>query len=134
MVEAYSIGVTVPQNSPIPFNNVSIEKGCTVRLVSPTTLQFNQKGIYYVSFNTSAEPTAAGVMSVELSKNSVLQPQAQSSTTGAVDELDVMSFSTYVQVTENNTCCCTSSPTLVQIINTGVEATHTCNICVSKIC
>ena len=33
MLEAYSLNVTVPQDTAIPFNNTSIEKGCTVSIL-----------------------------------------------------------------------------------------------------
>lgn len=134
MLEAYSIEVEVAAGAPIPFNNVSIQKGCTAVLASPTTIQFNKKGVYAVSFNTSADPTTTGDIEVQLSKNAVLQPQAQSSVTAATGDVSALSFSTYVQVTEDNSPCCCTSPTIVQILNTGVGATHTCNVCVSKLC
>ena len=32
MLEAYSLNVTVPADSAVPFNNVTIRKGCTAEL------------------------------------------------------------------------------------------------------
>ena len=135
MIEGYSISTLVETDTPIPFNNVSLLKGGTVIFVSPTTIQFNKKGVYMVSVNTSGIPSANGVMSIQLSKNGVAQPQAQSSTQGTTTEVSNMDFTTLVQVpADNNPCCCSVNPTLIQVLNTGVETTHTCNICVTKIC
>ena len=46
MLEIYSENITVGANSPIPFNNVSIKKGCTAVLSAPATVQFNKCGVY----------------------------------------------------------------------------------------
>ena len=134
MIEAYSTNINVAENTAIPFNSITIEKGCTAIVQSPTTIQCNKAGIYAITVDASAEPTAAGNISIQLSKNGVLQPQAQSEVTGAVDSLSSLHFETLVQVSQSNSCCCTSSPTLIQVIN-GPAATYSnINICVTKIC
>lgn len=135
MLEAYSTGVAVATNDTIPFNNVSIKKGCTTELDSPGTIQLNKKGIYMVTVDAAGIPTTAGVMSIQLSKDGVLQPQAQSIVTGTAAEVSNMSFTTLVQVKEDNNCNCCTSPTMVRVVNTGVPATYSiANICVTKIC
>ncbi len=135
MLEAYSTGVAVATNDTIPFNNVSIKKGCTTELDSPGTIQLNKKGIYMVTVDAAGIPTTAGVMSIQLSKDGVLQPQAQSIVTGTAAEVSNMSFTTLVQVKEDNNCSCCTSPTMVRVVNTGVPATYSiANICVTKIC
>lgn len=89
-----------------------------------------------VSCDASAEIIdEAGDISIEMTKNGVLQPQAQSTFTGVAEDIETLSFQTLVQVSENNSCCCCSSPTLLQFVNTGVPATyHNINVCVTKIC
>lgn len=135
MLEAYSNGVAVATNDTIPFYNVSLRKGCTVELDSPGTVQLNKKGIYMVEVDAAGIPTAAGLMSIQLSKDGVLQPQAQSAVTGTAAQVSNMSFKTLVQVKEDNTCSCCTSPTMVRVVNTGVPATYSiANICVTKIC
>ena len=85
--------------------------------------------------DAAAIPTSAGVMSIQLSKDGVLQPQAQSAVTGTTTNVDNMSFTTLVQVKESNTCSCCTSPTIIRVVNTGVPATYNiANICVTKIC
>lgn len=135
MLEAYSTNIAVATNSAIPFNNVSIEKGCTAKIESSATISLNKSGVYMVEVDAAAIPTTAGVMSIQLSKDGILQPQAQSAVTGATTDVDNMSFTTLVQVKEDNTCNCCSSPTVIRIVNTGVPATYNiANICVTKIC
>lgn len=135
MLEGYSTNIAVATNSAIPFNNVTIEKGCTATIESSATIALNKCGVYMVSVDAAAIPTSAGVMSIQLFKDGVLQPQAQSAVTGATTDVDNMSFTTLVQVKENNTCSCCTSPTVLRVINTGVPATYNiANICVTKIC
>ena len=49
MLEAYSQNLTVTEGQAIPFNNLALKKGCTVELVTPTTIQFNKCGVYKVN-------------------------------------------------------------------------------------
>lgn len=87
-----------------------------------------------VSCNASLEPAAAGDVSIQLSKNGVLQSQALAIETGVTGDITNLSFDTLVQVKENNTCNCCTTPTTVQIIN-GSEATFSiANVVVTKIC
>ena len=125
MLEAYSLNVTVPAASAIPFNNVSLEKGCTAKLNGVSTIQFNKCGVYMVAFDGSLGTATT----VQLYKDGVAQPQAQS--TGASP-----SFVTLVQVSENNSNCPCAAPTEVQIRNTGTAAaTFTdANVVVTKVC
>lgn len=74
------------------------------------------------------------LVSVQLYKNGVAQPQAVSSATGAVGDTVALSFDTLVQVAENNTCRCCDSPTLVQVLNVGGDATFDINVVVTKLC
>ena len=123
MLEAYSSNITVTANSAIPFNSVSIEKGCTSRLTSPTTIELNKCGVYMVECDVSA--TAA--TTIQLSKDGVLQPQAISTGTSP-------SFLTLVQVDKNNSCCACSSPVVLRVINTVAGTLTDANIVVTKLC
>ena len=122
MLEAYSLNVVVGAESAVPFNNVSIKKGCTAELVSPSTINLNKCGVYMVAVDASAATSET----ITLYKNGVAQPQAQS--TGSSP-----SFTTLVQVTENNSCCPCSSPTAITVVSTS-DATFTdINIVVTKV-
>lgn len=124
MLEAYSLNVAVDTNTAIPFNSVSLNKGCEEELTSSATIELNRKGVYEVSFDSSLETATT----VQLFKDGVAQPQAQSTGT-------TPNFSTLVQVGRNNCGCCCSSPVTIQIKNVG-SATSTfsnCNVVVRRL-
>ena len=125
MLEAYSLNITVPADSAIPFNNVTLEKGCTSILNGVSTIELNKCGVYMVECDTSATATTA----IQLFKNGVAVPQAQSTDSSPA-------FTTLVQVPTNNSECCCASPTNIQIKNVGTaSATFTnANVVVTKIC
>lgn len=123
MLEAYSTNVTVGANSAIPFNAVSVVKGNTAVLTSPTTIELNRCGVYMVECDVSA----SAANTIQLSKDGVLQPQAQSTGT-------TPSFTTLVQVDRNNTCCACSSPVVLRVIATTAGTLTDANIVVTKIC
>ena len=124
MLEAYSLNVTVPANSAIPFYNVSLQKGCTATLSGDASIQLNKCGVYMVSCDASA----AAATTIQLFKDGVAQPQAQSTGTSP-------SFVTLVQVDRNNSCCACASPVVIQLKNAGTAAaTYTdVNITVTKV-
>lgn len=123
MLEAYSLNVAVAANAAIPFNNISLEKGCTARLSSPATIQLNKCGVYMVA----VEASAAAAATIQLYKDDVAQPQAISTGTSP-------SFVTLVQVDHNNCGCACASPTLLQV-KTPAAATFTdASIVVTKVC
>ena len=135
MLELYSLNTTVEQNGSIPFNNVDLAKGCSAILTAPGTVQFNKSGVYMVDVSASITPAAAGDVSIQLAKNGLLDPGATSIATGAADSTTTLSFTTLVQVKENNTCCCNTSPTTIQLINTGQAGTFPIvGMTITKIC
>ena len=123
MLEAYSSNVAVVADAAIPFNNVTIEKGCTAKLSAPATIQLNKCGVYMVAFDGVASASATA----QLYKDGVAQPQAQSTGTN-------LGFTTLVQVPKNNSeCNACSSPVNLMVIS-DTAATFHANICVTKIC
>ena len=123
MLEAYSLNVAVEADSYVPFNSTSIIKGCTATKPSADTIDLNKCGVYMVSVDASAEASTT----LQLYKDGVAQPQAQS--TGLTP-----SFTTLVQVDKNNSCCACSSPTTIQIHNSTATTLTNANITVTKIC
>lgn len=125
MIEAYSLNVTVPTNSAVPFNNVTVQKGCTAIVSAPATIQLNKCGVYMVSCDASSATST----SIQLFKDGIAQAQAQGTGTSP-------SFITLVQVERDNSNCCCSSPTLLQVRNSNsTSATFTdINLCVTKVC
>ena len=123
MLEAYGLNITATANAPIPFSDVSIRKGCTAILASPATINLNTCGVYMVSFDCSA----AAALTVQLYKDGVAQPQAQS--TGTTPH-----FTTLVQVDRNNNGCICSSPTTIQVMALDAGTITDANIVVTKVC
>lgn len=135
MIEAYSNNINVATDATIPFTNVQIQKGCTAKMESSGTIELNKAGIYMISVDAAGSPTEAGDMSIQLYKDGIAQPQAQSEVAGTVDAAANLGFLTLVQVKENNTCSCCTSPTFVRVVNTGVPVDYTiANIVVTKVC
>lgn len=126
MLQAYSLNVTVPANTSIPFNNVTLEKGCTANLTSVNTIALKKSGVYMVEVDASASTAST----IQLFVNGIAQPQAQATGTSP-------SFTTLVQVKDNDCRCnCCSSPTTLQVKNpTDASETFTdANIVVTKLC
>ena len=122
MLEAYSTNVEVGADAPIPFQNVTLKKGCTAELSGAGTIQLNKCGIYMVSVDS----TAGASTTIQLYKDGIAQPQAQSTGT-------TLGFSTLVQVQNNNCGCACSSPTTLQFINETAATFDSCNIVVTKL-
>ena len=131
MLEGYSLNKDLASNEAISFDNVTIKKGCSAVFASPSIIELNKYGIYMISVDGSVTSTEAADAAVQLYKAGVAQPQGQASASITAGATRSLSFSTLVQVTP---CCC-SSPTVVQIINTGDAVTYdNVNIVVTKIC
>ena len=134
MLEVYSISQPFTDGVAVPLNNISISKGCTAILAAPATIELNKCGVYMVSCNSTLTGTAAGNAKIQMSKNGVAQPQAQAGGTLAVASPVSLEFTTLVQVSQNNNPCYCTSPTLLQFVYSGDDATGTINVCVTKIC
>jgi hypothetical protein len=94
-----------------------------------------EKGIYCVHMDAYAEPEAAGLLELQLTRNGVPMPEAISAVTGAVGSTETLSFETFVQVSEDNTPCCCTAPTQIAIETGDVAfANLHINVKVSKLC
>lgn len=140
MIECYSNNVTVGSGNAVPFNNTVIKKGCTVEKSGASVIQFNTRGIYSVDINASVKAESlgsgsSGLLSIQLYKNGVAQSQAVSSTTASdTTSTHALSFTTLVQVPEDNSCCPCTSPTQCEILCTGIPAViDNINVKVTKI-
>lgn len=122
MLEAYSTNVTVTADAAIPFQNVTLKKGCTAELSGISTIELNKCGVYMVSVDASAGTSTT----IQLFKNGVAQPQAQSTGTS-------FCFVTLVQVPENNSCCPCTAPVSLQVISDAATTFTDANIVVTKV-
>ena len=122
MLEVYSTDIEVAADTAIPFQNVSLKKGCTAELSGTSTIELNKCGVYMVEVDASSEDAAT----IQLYKNGVAQPQAQS--TG-----DSPSFTSLVQVPDNNSCCPCASGVSLQVITDTATTFTNCNCTVTKV-
>lgn len=123
MIQAYSQNITVGASQPIPFNTVSIVKGCTTTQSGPSAFALNKCGIYEVSVNASA----AASDTIQLYKDGTAVPEAISTGTAP-------GFVTLVQVDRNNNpCCACSSPVTLQVILEDAATLTNANIVITKL-
>ena len=122
MLEVYSVNLAVTEDEAVPFQNVSVKKGCTAELSGTSTIKLNKCGVYMVAVDASAEATTT----LQLYKDGVAQPQAQS--TGGSP-----AFVTLVQVSDSNSCCPCSEPVSLQVLNSTATTLTNVNCTVTKI-
>lgn len=136
MISTFSNSIqTISTNGLLTFNTKRILTGCTATLSSDNqTFQLNKPGYYYITFNGTAQATAAaGDVSVSLRQNSTTVPGASSTFyASAINEDGNLSFTTIIKVAP--TCCC-KDVTTIDLINSGIEATFSnININITKLC
>lgn len=136
MLQAYSSNLTMTADTAFPFNNVTVDKGCAETLSAPASIQLNKRGVYLVEVDGFGTGGATATGTTQLVVNGVAQPQAISSYGASSGVVSEFGFKTLVQVTENNCPCnCTSSPTVLQVLNGAAELTDAhINVVVTKIC
>ena len=122
MLEVYSNNISVGANANIPFNSTALVKGCTATKTGVDTVSLNKCGVYMVSCDCSTGTSTT----IQLYKNGVAVPNAQS--TGVSP-----SFTTLVQVSEDNTCCPCTAPTTLQVKNTTSGTFTEANLVVTKL-
>ena len=135
MLQVYSTNIAVDETSFVPLQNVKTQKGCSATMSGTSTINLNKCGVYRITVDASATPVTPGLMSIDLYRDGVAMPEAQSSVTGTADTTSPMSFETFVQVSSNNTCRCCDRPVTIQVFNSGVDATFmNLNVTVDKMC
>lgn len=136
MLEAYSTNQTILTDGIIPFNSVSLVKGKTALLNGVSTIELNNCGVYEIVLDVGALPSAEGTVTINMTKNGVVQPQSVLSIPTAVTTSGIHgTITTLIQVARNNSNCCCSSPTTIQFVNSGVGLTTVqANVVVTKIC
>ena len=123
MIQSYSQNITVTAMQAIPFNGVSLKKGCTVEQTSPTTFALNKCGIYEVSCGVSAAATET----IQLYKDGVAVQEARRTGTSP-------GFVTLVQVDHNNSpCCACDSPVTIQVMSVTAGTLADASIVVTKL-
>lgn len=136
MLEAYSKNQTIPATTGIlPFNSITLKKGCTAELNGVSSIQLNKCGVYEITLNINGLASTAGDVTVAMTKNGVAQPQATRSLVGqTITEGFSLPITTLVQVKDNNSCRCCDAPTIIQFVNQGVAWVGDVDVVVTKLC
>lgn len=123
MIEAYSQNITVAALQFIPFNSVSLKKGCTATQTGATTFALNKCGVYEVTCGVSAAATDT----IQLYKDGVAVPEARRTGVSPC-------FTTLVQVDHNNSeCCACASPTVIQVVSVSAATLADAAITITKV-
>lgn len=123
MLQAYSLNIDVAADGIVPFTNVSLDKGCSERITGTGTIELEKAGVYEVT----VDGTASAATTLQLVRNGVVLPQAQSTGT-------TLGFKTFVQVDHSNcNCNCRTSPVTLQVSNSTAVTFDNVNITVRKI-
>ena len=123
MIQAYSQNITVNAMQTIPFNSVSLQKGCTATQNGATTFDLNKCGVYEVSCGVSAAATET----IQLYKDGV--PVQEARRTG-----NSPNFVTLVQVDHDN-CPCNAceSPVTLQVMSVTAATLADASIVITKL-
>jgi hypothetical protein len=131
-------GVEVNANSPVTFENVTVETGCTATCTpGSTTIYLNRPGYYMVQFNGYGNiETAAtnGTLEISMYNNGTEVPYANAlaASTSPAD-IENIQFSTIVRVLPS--CPSIDNDAALTFVNTGAEATYyNINVTVTKLC
>ena len=135
MLEIYSKNAVAQANGIVPLNTVALLKGNSTIPLGAGTIQINKCGIYLVLVSGDLVGSAAGDVTIQMEKNGVLQPQAIITATAADATSQIpFSFSTLVQVSENNNINCPcSQATTISFRNADIEATYNIDVKVIRI-
>nr|DAG56990.1 MAG TPA: hypothetical protein [Caudoviricetes sp.] len=136
MLEAYSKNQTIPATTGIlPFNSITLKKGCTAELNGVSSIQLNKCGVYEITLNINGLASTAGAVTVAMTKNGVPQPQATRSLVGqTTTEGFSLPITTLVQVKDNDSCRCCDAPTIIQFLNQDVAWVGDVDVVVTKLC
>lgn len=122
MIQAYSQNITVTAMQAIPFNSVSLKKGCTATQTGVSTFALNKCGVYEVTCGVSAAATET----IQLYKDGV--PVQEARRTG-----NSPNFTTLVQVDRNNSCCACDSPVTIQVMSVTAATLADASITITKL-
>ena len=131
MLEVYSKNATVSGGAQVPLYDVAIVKGKTAVTQGAASIALNRCGVYKVSVSANVTPGSAGTASIQMSKNGALVENAIAQVTAEADTEYNLSFTTLVQVPNNNNCVC-SSPTVLAFVN-GLTGTVDIDVVIDKV-
>lgn len=100
-------------NGLVSFASNEIKRGCTINHVTGgNAIELNGAGIYLVSVNADVAPTNAGLISMQLLRNSDPVDGALATVTGVAGDTVNLSFTTLVKVLQSCPCIIDNDATL----------------------
>lgn len=133
MLEVYSINVSVSEGADIPLNQVRTLKGPTALLQGASSIVLNKCGVYKITAVANVTPGEAGTVSIQLKQNGNLLDNAIAQATAAADSVYNLKFETLVTVSNNNTACPCSVPTVLTVVNGNAATIELLDVIVDKI-
>lgn len=133
MLEVYSINVPVNEGADIPLNQVKTLKGNTAIPQGASSIVLNKCGVYKITAMANITPDEAGTVSIQLKQNGILLDNAIAQATAAVDTIYNLKFETLVTVSNNNTNCPCSVPTVISVVNGDASTINLLDVIVDKI-
>ncbi len=137
MLQVYfrnDVGVEVPVNTPITFNETLIDTCDNGRLNAPTSqVPLFEEGSYLVEFNAVIDASATGNVGVQMLVNGDEYPGGRTglvaAATGAPQSV---SFSSIVHVKSG--CCCVNQRKTLQFVIEGANANvHLANVVITRV-
>lgn len=133
MLEVYSVNIPVNEGADIPLNQVKIVKGNTAQLQGASSIVLNKCGVYKITAMANVTPDEAGTVSIQIKQNSILLDNAIAQATAAVDTIYNLKTETLVIVSNNNTPCPCTVPTVISITNGDAATINLIDVIVDKI-
>lgn len=125
---------TLLADNNVVFANNGVLTGCSISHAAGTpTIVLGKPGLYYVSFEADALPSAAGTITVALQNNSVTIPGAITSITGTAATTTRIILDAIVEVRPS--CYAVDNTKNLTFNNGGVETAYTnATVSVIKLC
>lgn len=131
MLQAYSTNLTVATKDLLTFQTVEAIGRTATASAGGNTIMLNAPGVYYIAFNASGTTTDVGTFGVQMLKDGVAEPQAQSSVSTIAEGNGAVAFSTLISVQKS--CCCQNNRVAITFEYTGGDGTAITNVVVTKV-
>lgn len=122
----------VVANGFIDYTIANVKQGCGIKFnEGSNTVSLKANGIYLVEVNADVIPTNAGLISIQLLKNSVLVPGAEATVTGVASSTASLSFTTLIKVPCS--CNCVDNTANLQVQLTALANVTNASITVVRV-
>lgn len=116
----------------ITYTATNVKQGCGIKFnEGSNTVSLKANGIYLVEVNADVIPTNAGIISIQLLKNSVLVPGAKATVAGVASSTASLSFTTLIKVPCS--CNCVDNTANLQVQLTALANVTNASITVVRV-